>query len=89
VFDTSSYKLFFQPPLENVWQFSLPTTTDIAVDRASSKSYIAVLPEEEKDKVRQDVRAIVDKGEDKVWIAEDEGIFQYPYKCYVVIAQRS
>lgn len=38
--------------------------------------------------VREDLTAVVEKGEGKVWINESEGIFEYPYKTDVVIARR-
>ena len=59
------------------------------VDRASSKSYIAVLPPDEKAAVQDAIRKIVnDDGAGKVWINESEGIFEYPYKVDVVIAHK-
>lgn len=87
-FDTPSYQRFFEPPVERIWPYSLPSTIDIVIDRATTKSYIAVLPEDEKAKVKADVKAIVEKGEDKVWVDEGKGIFEYPYQCFVVVAQR-
>lgn len=87
-FDTSSFCLSFHLPVEKIWQFNLPATDDIVVDRATSKSYISVLPDDERAAVREDVRMIVEKGEEKVWIDEDEGVFEYPYKCFVVHSQK-
>ncbi|KAG6874190.1 hypothetical protein C0995_003736 [Termitomyces sp. Mi166 len=71
-FETASYREFFEPPVEKVWPYVLLTTVDTVVDRASSKSYIGVLPPTEKAEVQVDVRRIVDKGEDKVWIDEEK-----------------
>ncbi|KAF5381088.1 hypothetical protein D9615_003995 [Tricholomella constricta] len=88
VFDTESYQQFFQPPAEKVWPYALPTTVDIAVDRALSKSYIAVLSEEEKAEVQNDVRAIAEKGEERVWINKADGLFEYPYQVFVVVARK-
>ncbi|KAG6898378.1 hypothetical protein C0992_009053 [Termitomyces sp. T32_za158] len=85
-FETASYRRFFQPPVEKIWSYVLPTTADAVVDRATSKSYIAVLHPTEKEEVQADVRRIVDKGEDKVWIDEGKGIFEYPYQVFVVVA---
>lgn len=89
IFDTPSYKKFFVSPLEKDWSYTLPGTIDIVLDRASSKSYVAILPEDEKTKVREDVRTIVERGEDKVWTDEAQGVFEYPYKTYVVIAHKN
>lgn len=87
-FDTDAYKKGFQPPQELVWPRALPANNDIVVDRACSKSYVAVLSEEEKEKVKHDLRAIIERGEEKVWINESEGTFEYPYKTYAVIAHK-
>jgi hypothetical protein len=74
--------------VEKIWRYTLETTLESTVDRACSKSYIAILPDDEKAAVRKDVAAIVTEGEDKVWIDEQKGTFEYPYKGYVVIAQK-
>jgi hypothetical protein len=49
---------------------------------------MAILPDEEISKVREELTAIVNRGEDKVWINESEGILEYPYKTDVVVARR-
>lgn len=54
------------------------------IDRVLSKSYIAVLDEEEKAKLITRVQQIVQKGEDKIWIDEKAGVFQYPYQTHLV-----
>ncbi|KAJ7449853.1 S-adenosyl-L-methionine-dependent methyltransferase [Mycena latifolia] len=87
-FDTAAYQKAFEPPQTEAWNAPLPATLDIVVDRACSKSYMAILSAEETAKVRQDLAAIVERGEDKVWINESEGTFEYPYKTDVVICRR-
>ncbi|KAJ7046828.1 S-adenosyl-L-methionine-dependent methyltransferase [Mycena alexandri] len=87
-FDTESYQKAFEPPQEQTFIAPLQATADIVVDRACSKSYMAILPEDEIAKVRQDLAAIVNRGEGKIWINESEGIFEYPYKTDVVIGRR-
>ncbi|KAF7778688.1 hypothetical protein Agabi119p4_3033 [Agaricus bisporus var. burnettii] len=87
-FDTPSYKNFFEIPEEFVWSYSLIGTEDIVVDRACSKSYIAILPPDEKEEVCRKLRGIVKAGEDKEWIDEASGTFHYPYQSWVVIAQK-
>jgi hypothetical protein len=71
-----------------VWSYAIPATLEIATNRACSKSYIAVLPDAERASVKKDVEDIVKKGEDKVWIDESRGIFEYPYQTLVVIVNR-
>lgn len=87
-FDTPNYQKLFAAPEENQWPYDLPATVDIVVDRASSKSYISILPDAEKAKVQADLREIVNKGEDKVWIDEAKGEFKYPYRTYVVVSRK-
>lgn len=87
-FNTPSYKKLFQPQEEKEWAYPNIGNLDIVVDRACTKSYVAVLPQDEKNQVRADVKAIVEKGDDKVWVDESKGIFEYPYKTLVVISKR-
>ena len=58
-------------------------------DRALSKSYITILSEEEKTSVKVDIKGIVERGDGMVWKDEKEGVFEYPYKTYVVLSKRS
>lgn len=87
-FDTDSYKKFFEPQEEKVWSYKLPVTLGIALDRASSKSYIAVLSEDEHAQVKTDVKTILERGEGMVWMDESKGIFEYPYQTLVVVARK-
>jgi hypothetical protein len=87
-FDTPSYQKFFETHEETVFDYVLEGTLPLAVDRACSKSYIAILPDDEKEKVVNDVTDIVRKGEGKVWIDEEKGVFEYPYQTFVVVSQK-
>lgn len=87
-FDTPSYKEFFEPPTEEVWTYNLLGSEKIVVDRACSKSYVAVLDDEKKNRAVEDVKAIIKKGEGLVWADKEKGEFEYPYKTYVVIARK-
>jgi len=87
-FDTAAYQKAFERPQEEMWSAPLPATLDIVVDRACSKSYMAILSPEEIAKARENLTAIVKRGEDKVWINESEGVFEYPYKTDVVISRK-
>ncbi|KAH9484251.1 putative methyltransferase-like C25B8.10 [Psilocybe cubensis] len=87
-FDTPSYQKAFEPPREKQWTYILQGTKEGVVDRASSKSYIAVLPDTKKKEVQEEIRKIVDADSEKRWIDEPKGIFEYPYKCWVVLAHK-
>ncbi|KAH9842602.1 S-adenosyl-L-methionine-dependent methyltransferase [Rhodofomes roseus] len=88
LFSTPSYQSLFQPPEEKTWTYALPGTRDIVVNRALSKSYVAVLPPDEKEKVVQDIDEILRKGEGRKWTDESQGIFEYPYGTLVVILRK-
>ncbi|KAF8636552.1 hypothetical protein AX17_003364 [Amanita inopinata Kibby_2008] len=57
-FEMCSYWNYFEQPVERIWSTAFPATLDIAVDRACSKSYIAVLSDEEKEKSRKNVSKV-------------------------------
>ncbi|KAF7323003.1 Histone H2B [Mycena chlorophos] len=78
-FDTPGYKKYFEPPVENNSRYTLDVNSEIAIDRACSKSFIVVLNDAQKVQVRADLAAILDKGEEKVWVDEKAGVFKYPY----------
>ena len=88
VFDAPSYPVLFQPHNETVFSYTIPATADIVADRVCSKSYIAVESKESQAEVRAGVKDILHKGDGKVWINEKEGVFEYPYKTYVVALKR-
>ena len=87
-FSTPSYNKFFSPPEEKRWTYALHGSRDIVTNRALSKSYIAVLPPDEKAQVVQDIEKILEKGDDLKWIDKEKGIFEYPYGTLVVICKR-
>ncbi|KAI0725147.1 S-adenosyl-L-methionine-dependent methyltransferase [Fomitopsis betulina] len=88
LFDAPSYASNFEPHEEQTWNYTLPGTRDIVVNRALSKSYIAVLPLDEKEKVVQDIDEILLKGEGKKWTDESQGIFEYPYGTVLVTCKK-
>jgi ubiquinone/menaquinone biosynthesis C-methylase UbiE len=87
-FDVPVYSELFEPPAEKQWPYVIPGTAQIVVDRACSKSYIQVLPEDKKELVKEDVRKIVEKGDDLTWIDKEQGTFEYPYKSYAVLLRK-
>ena len=88
VFKAASYDKLFEPAEETQWSFALHSTEDKVVDRVFSKSYIAVLPDNERQKVKASVKSIVDRGEGKVWVDESSGVFEYPYQTFAVVIRR-
>jgi len=86
-FDAPSYQKFFGPAEETKWKYILPVTTEGVVTRALSKSYISALPEGEQKKVTDNLRNILET-EQKTWVDEEEGVFEYPYETTVVTIRR-
>jgi hypothetical protein len=64
-------------------EWVIPTTTKGVQDRVLSKSYITILSEEDKGRLCMEIEALLEE-ENKVWIDESSGIFQYPYKTTVI-----
>jgi len=87
-FEEPSYKKNFQPHEENIVPFIIPVTLEGVIDRVYSKSYIAVLPEDEKAQVKRDVIAAVTRGDGRTWIDEGKGVWEYPYKNFVVVMRK-
>ncbi|KAI0341583.1 S-adenosyl-L-methionine-dependent methyltransferase [Trametopsis cervina] len=87
-FSTAGYTENFEREEETQFAYKLLGTEKIVVDRALSKSYIAILPEDEKSRVVEAVKGIVAKGDGKVWTDETKGEFEYPYKTWVIVAKK-
>jgi hypothetical protein len=88
LFGTQSFQNFFHPHKERSWSYPLVSSLDIAIDRAMSKSYIAVQSEGIKSTIEAGIREIVDRGDGKQWIDGDKGLFEYPYRTLVVVFKR-
>ncbi|KAH7921739.1 S-adenosyl-L-methionine-dependent methyltransferase [Leucogyrophana mollusca] len=87
-FTTPSYLSSFEAQVETTYTYHLLGSVPIVTDRAQSKSYIAVLPADEKTKVVEDIKDILAKGEGLTWIDKEKGEFEYPYKTLVVVSKR-
>jgi hypothetical protein len=87
-FKTPQYEDGFGAPNEKTWSYHLEADEDIVVDRASSKSYISVLPPDEKARVQAGIREIVQRGDDLQWVDKERGLFKYPYKTWVVTSKK-
>ena len=79
------YTANFEPPEEKVWEYVLEGTRDIVVNRYCTKSYIAILPPEEKQKVVDDIDSVLGEKDMLKWIDEDKGTFEYPYQTLLVL----
>ena len=83
-FSTPSYTKYFEPPKEDLFKWTLIATRDTVTNRVLSKSYIAIQPEEQKEKIVKDLEAIVERGDSLVWVDKEAGTFEWPYYTLVV-----
>ncbi|GAA5888259.1 hypothetical protein JCM5296_000250 [Sporobolomyces johnsonii] len=88
IFDTAFYSEAFEAPVQELYHRILPTTEQGVIDRVLSKSFITALSEEEQAKVIKEVEAVVQKGDGRKWIKEDEGIFEYPYNTDLFLIRK-
>ncbi|KAG1745883.1 S-adenosyl-L-methionine-dependent methyltransferase [Suillus paluster] len=87
-FSTPEYTSLFHPLEEKEWAYNALATEQIVTDRVLSWSYISVLPPDEKAKLTEDVKVIIERGDGKAWIDKEEGTYQYPYRALVVVSRK-
>jgi len=87
-FEVPSWNQLFTLPVEKVFTYNHSGTLEKLVDRAISKSDVAPLPGEEKDAIRKDITEYIKRGDGKIWIDEEKGVFEYPHQSTVVLAHR-
>ena len=56
---------------------------------AFSRSGIAIQPEEEKQRVANRIKEVIQRGEDLTWLDEQTGVIEAPSVTRVVIMQRN
>ncbi|KAI5123349.1 hypothetical protein M0805_001770 [Coniferiporia weirii] len=88
MFDLPSYKASFSEPEETTVFSAEHRTLEEVVLHAYTRSGVALLSDDEKEKVGEKIKAIVLRGDGLVWVDEKEGIFEVPYATPVVIMQR-
>ncbi|KAJ6466927.1 S-adenosyl-L-methionine-dependent methyltransferase [Mycena sanguinolenta] len=88
LFNTPAYTKAFAPPEETGFTYSTPDTRDGLVSRALSGSRIVVLSDVEKEVFVKDVEAIIQRGDGKVWIDEEKGIFEHPQRVIIAVSKR-
>lgn len=87
-FSTPGYTSLFHPMEEKEWPYCALTTEQIVTERQLSWSYISALPPDEKAKMVEDVKVILERGDGKVWINKEEGTYQYPYTTLAVVSRK-
>ena len=87
-FSTPEYTSFFHPQEEKEWAYHLLGFDQIVIDSVQSRSYIAVLPPDEKAKVVEDIKAILQRGDGRIWINKEESTYQCPFKTLAVASRK-
>ena len=88
VFDAPSYPKFFEPPHEESVRSTMQATVERIAMFMLTISYIAVLSDEQKEVVKDQVKAILDKGEGVEWVDKEQGLLESPQKIRAVSMRR-
>ncbi|KAG0704241.1 S-adenosyl-L-methionine-dependent methyltransferase [Suillus ampliporus] len=87
-FSTPEYTSLFHPLEETKLPYRALATEQIITERALSWSYISVLPPDEKAKLAEDIKVILERGDGKVWINKEEGTYEYPHTSLIVVSRK-
>ncbi|CAO3650145.1 unnamed protein product [Cunninghamella blakesleeana] len=88
VFETDEAKSLFELPFhQKEFDYQMPFLRDLIYPRISSKSYIAILSDDKKEKLRQDIETVLDNP-DFDFKADKDGRFIYPHETDLVWCQR-
>ncbi|KAF8509269.1 hypothetical protein JB92DRAFT_2947584 [Gautieria morchelliformis] len=87
-FQTPSYLKYFEPPEEMIFKHIITGSLTRVLDRVYSKSFIAISSNETKEQIGKQVKEIVDRGDDKVWLDQKQGTFEYPYINTVIVMRK-
>lgn len=79
MFDTDAYKSFFRGTDYNKYTRHVPITLQGYRDRQATKSFINVLPADEKEALLKDIVDSISKQPDVDWINQDDGSLYIPY----------
>ncbi|KAI5123347.1 hypothetical protein M0805_001768 [Coniferiporia weirii] len=88
IYDLPVYKENFHPPEDSTILSITTETPESATLRFLTWSAVASLPENGKQKLREEVEAIVSRGDGMVWINEGEAHIEVPVKTPITIFQR-
>lgn len=91
-----AYKESFQSPFEAGAGHDKKTiyraedvTHEILVNRLWSKSYIAALPEKERQDLSVNIKRVLEEEKDNVkWVNESQGLFEQPFQTDLYLFQR-
>ncbi|OCB86743.1 S-adenosyl-L-methionine-dependent methyltransferase [Sanghuangporus baumii] len=88
IFSLPRYKENFSAPENDTIRFIEQRTIENALAFYMSWSGIAMLPDDKKGKVKEQVKTIIKQGDELVWVNEKEGILEMPFVTYLVTFRR-
>ncbi|KAG2112857.1 S-adenosyl-L-methionine-dependent methyltransferase [Suillus clintonianus] len=87
-FSTAEYTSLFRSQEEKQWAHHGVASEKTITDRAQSWSYITMLPPDEKAKVVDDIKCILERGDGRVWINKEQGMYQDPHMARAFISRK-
>lgn len=88
VYDSPLYDLHFEPSEEKVFPHYLIVSIEDVVDRVLTWSAVAVQGVEEKEKIKAEVRRIIQKGDELQWVDDSKGLLKLPHETLMVFIHR-
>ncbi|THH05765.1 hypothetical protein EW145_g4555 [Phellinidium pouzarii] len=88
LFDLSQYKNNFEEPEEVTINSKEIRTLETFTLLLFTRSGVAVLPDSEKEKVREGIKDIVQNSDDLVWVDKKGELLEVPFATLIVVMQR-
>ncbi|TFL07306.1 S-adenosyl-L-methionine-dependent methyltransferase [Pterulicium gracile] len=87
-FETKSYQALFAPQKEHEHAYTLSANLDVVLNRALSKSYVAIRPDDVKSTIKEELTKIIQRGDGQVKSKENPAEFEFPYKTLAIVAKK-
>ncbi|TKY86233.1 hypothetical protein EX895_005058 [Sporisorium graminicola] len=92
MYETPTFASLFKAEEPRHYHRTIPTTLQGVIDRALSKSYISVLPQDKRDKLVNGMTDLLNNTPDeklgRKWIDKENGVWEYPYRTDLFIFRR-
>lgn len=88
IFRMPVYRANFDIPETTTIKYRETETFESFMSLLLTWSGIAILPDDEKDDLRKQIKTVLERGEELVWVDEKQGIFEVPRESPIVIFRR-
>ncbi|THH05772.1 hypothetical protein EW145_g4551 [Phellinidium pouzarii] len=88
IFDLPLYKDSFTGPEEAIVPSAETNTLEALTLFVFTGSVVALLPDDEKEKIRREIKEIVQRGNGLVWVDKEKGMFEMAFAAQVVVMHR-